>query len=240
MNTVFGFNGMNLRTIDLDGQPWFVAADACRILGLSMYAGTQQHLSRLVSDERRVVRRTGGSTPTDETRGGLVWNRGEYVATLISESGLYKLIMRSDKPDARAFQDWVTREVLPSIRKSGSYALAEGQQMPLPADVASAFVAMEERIKAHIDAKFGELLTPSWIDRQGKDHRLADMTDEHLRNARKFADPYMLAAIEAELRTRRAAAAAKLAEKKAKVEKEAARIRAAAEKKAKALLATIS
>ena len=46
-------------------------------------------------------------------------------ASLVSESGLYKLIMRSDKPEARKFQDWVTREVLPAIRKDGAYIMGE-------------------------------------------------------------------------------------------------------------------
>ena len=57
---------------------------------------------------------------------------------IISESGLYKLIMRSDKPQAREFQDWVTKEVLPSIRKTGSYSLQPGQAMPLPTSMADA------------------------------------------------------------------------------------------------------
>lgn len=51
--------------------------------------------------------------------------RGVPSLSLISESGFYKLIMRSDKPDARKFQDWVTREVLPSIRKDGGYILGQ-------------------------------------------------------------------------------------------------------------------
>jgi prophage antirepressor-like protein len=56
------------------------------------------------------------------------------TVSIISESGLYKLIMRSDKAEAREFQNWVTKEVLPSIRQTGCYALEQGQEMPLPAN----------------------------------------------------------------------------------------------------------
>lgn len=69
------------------------------------------------------------------------------MLTVISESGLYKLIMRSDKPQAKPFQDWVTREVLPSIRKTGSYELPKGEVMPLPVDFAD---ALEQHAKTLI------------------------------------------------------------------------------------------
>lgn len=61
----------------------------------------------------------------------------------LSEAGLYKLIMTSDAPGAGVFQDWVTREVLPSIRKTGTYSLAAGQEMPLPADFMTAMREMK-------------------------------------------------------------------------------------------------
>lgn len=68
-------------------------------------------------------------------------NTNASSLTAISESGLYKLIMRSDKDEAVTFQNWVTREVLPSIRKTGKYALADHgrEAMPLPIDIAEAF-----------------------------------------------------------------------------------------------------
>lgn len=56
---------------------------------------------------------------------GLITGKGMAQVTLLSESGLYKFILRSDKPQARPFQDWVTREVLPSVRKTGGYILGE-------------------------------------------------------------------------------------------------------------------
>jgi prophage antirepressor-like protein len=108
-----------VRVIQIDNEPWFVAADVCRCLGMPFGYGsgsTGQYLGRLAADEKRTVRRSSGgefSTLFSDTRSPAI--------TLISESGLYKLILRSSKPEARQFQDWVTREVLPSIRKVGVY-----------------------------------------------------------------------------------------------------------------------
>lgn len=90
--------GGNLRTIELDGEPWFVAADVCRILGLAVWKGkakTGSACKNLGPDEKGVAR--------IDTLGG------PQRLTIVSESGLYKLIMRSDKDTARPFQDWVKR-----------------------------------------------------------------------------------------------------------------------------------
>ncbi|MDC8754848.1 BRO family protein [Erythrobacter sp. sf7] len=103
----------NLRTIELDGEPWFHAADVCRCLGLDVRRGVYMYTNRLHEDEKQLVTRSqiAGSL------GDSPWpHRG---ATVLSESGLYKLILRSDKDTARPFQDWVTKEVLPAIRKTG-------------------------------------------------------------------------------------------------------------------------
>ncbi|WP_052093237.1 BRO family protein [Hoeflea phototrophica] len=95
-----------IRVVTLDGNPWFVAADVCRALGLTTYGGATRHMRNLNQNE------VGNAQLS--TKGG------KPNAT-VSESGLYKLIMRSDKPEAKAFQDWVTRDVLPAIRKDGGY-----------------------------------------------------------------------------------------------------------------------
>lgn len=90
----FQFGLMDLRVLDLDGQPWFVASDVCRALGYNVKSdgsvNTTQALKALAPDEV-------STTPV----------RGSVVGHVVSESGLYKLVMRSNKPDARAFQDWV-------------------------------------------------------------------------------------------------------------------------------------
>lgn len=98
--------------VELDGNPWFVAADVCRSLGLKANPSNgsfNNHYGRLAADEKTLYGPTGFSSRL----------------MLLSESGLYKLIMRSDKPQAREFQDWVTREVLPAIRKDGMYLAGE-------------------------------------------------------------------------------------------------------------------
>lgn len=104
---------MTVRTVQIDGNPWFVAADVCRCLGLDYEKhGTGHYLARLLQDETNTLRLVVGK-------------RGNPNVRVVSESGLYKLVLRSDKPEARAFQDWVTRVVLPAIRKDGGYVMGE-------------------------------------------------------------------------------------------------------------------
>lgn len=114
----FDFAGLELRVIMHLAEPWFVALDACKALGLATDKGFGKHAHGIADSERRLT--TMGAVDPHLTRGA---NRGGprpgTKITLLSESGLYKLIMRSDKPEARKFQDWVTREVLPSIRLAG-------------------------------------------------------------------------------------------------------------------------
>lgn len=81
----------------IDGEPWFVAADTCRGFGLDLRSGTGPHLNKLGKSERRAV-------PPNLLRG-----KGGNQATLITESGLYKLVMRSDKPEAKDFQPLALR-----------------------------------------------------------------------------------------------------------------------------------
>lgn len=102
---------MDVRVVQIDGAPWFAAADACRALGFQINQGAHRYVAKLADDEkgRRPIAGVGGPQQT--------W--------VISESGLYKLIMRSDKSVARRCQDWVTRDVLPAIRKDGAYVAGE-------------------------------------------------------------------------------------------------------------------
>jgi prophage antirepressor-like protein len=106
-----------IRAVEIDGNPWFVAADVCKALGLAHHAknGFARHLAKISPDQITTLSNVGVSA---------TW-RGSYSAKLVSESGLYKLIMRSDKPIAAKFQNWVTRDVLPAIRKDGAYVKGE-------------------------------------------------------------------------------------------------------------------
>lgn len=102
----FEFKGASLRALtDEAGEPWFVAKDACDILG-----NDTNHLREALDDDE-----------ITNLRNSEVWNQPGRAPLIISEPGLYKLIMRSRKPEAKEFQRWVTHEVLPSIRKHGAY-----------------------------------------------------------------------------------------------------------------------
>lgn len=93
-----------VRSILIDGDPWFVAADVCKALEIEK---TNRALSRLDDDEKGAH---SVSTPG-----------GRQRMSIISESGLYSLILGSRKPEAKAFKRWITHEVIPSIRKHGAY-----------------------------------------------------------------------------------------------------------------------
>ena len=95
--------GVSVRVIMRDGAPWFIAADACKILGVD-----RTSLERLDDDEKGV--------DSIHTPGG------DQRATILSEPGLYSLILGSRKPEAKAFKRWVTHEVIPAIRRTGSYS----------------------------------------------------------------------------------------------------------------------
>lgn len=102
----FDFKGAALRTLtDEAGEPWFVAKDVCDVLELS---NVGQALARLDDDEKSSITLNDG-TPGNPNR------------AIVSESGLYALVLASRKPEAHEFKRWVTHEVLPQIRKTGGY-----------------------------------------------------------------------------------------------------------------------
>jgi prophage antirepressor-like protein len=94
----------NLTVVEIDGQVWFVANEVCALLDIK---NPRDAVSRLDEDEKRL-----SALPTSS---------GNQKLNLISESGLYTLVFKSNKPSAKAFQKWVTKEVIPAIRKTGSY-----------------------------------------------------------------------------------------------------------------------
>lgn len=98
---VFTYQSSEIRTVELNGEPWFVLKDVCEVLGIANPTAVAE---RLDDDER---------AKSDLGRQGAGW--------VINESGLYNVILRSDKPEAKPFRKWVTGTVLPSIRKHGAY-----------------------------------------------------------------------------------------------------------------------
>ncbi len=109
MNAIatFDFEDVPVRTVEIDGEPWFIGKDVCRCLGI---ANHNDALARLADDERR-----NGVGTTDPVR-------DDKLAVAVNEPGVYRLIFSSTKPEAERFRRWVFHEVLPSIRRTGRYA----------------------------------------------------------------------------------------------------------------------
>ncbi len=106
---VFNYKRNQVRTVELNNEPWFVLKDVCAVLELG---SAHKVADRLDEDERNQIPLTDAIGRKQET-------------TIISESGLYNVILRSDKPEAKPFRKWVTAEVLPSIRKTGGYMIPQ-------------------------------------------------------------------------------------------------------------------
>ena len=101
----YEFEGVAVRVLEQDQQPWFVLSDVANVLGI---ANARDAAMRVPEDEKGVA--------TADTLGG------PQKLTIISEPGLYRMIFQSRKPSAERFKSWVVREVLPAIRKTGRYA----------------------------------------------------------------------------------------------------------------------
>ena len=124
----FSFENFPVRAINRNGEIWFVAADVCAAIDL----GTEQ-IRRLDDDEKDLhLTQTPG---------------GKQEMSIINESGLYALILRSRKPEAKRFRKWVTSEVLPAIRKTGAYSLTitKAQQGELSTLIAERFPSGKDR-----------------------------------------------------------------------------------------------
>lgn len=104
---IYIYSGEQLRTIQREDGLWWVLRDVCRVLGISNHKMVAQ---RLDEDEVSLADLIDAMGRTQKT-------------TIINEPGLYAVILRSDKPEAKDFRRWVTHEVLPSIRKSGVYGV---------------------------------------------------------------------------------------------------------------------
>ena len=120
-----------VRIVEKGGEPWFVAKDVCDILALG---NPRSSIALLDEDERGVH---SMDTPS-----------GKQEMGIISEAGLYSLILRSRKPEAKAFKRWVTHEVLPSIRKTGAYLSPGMSNEQVKALVATLEEEMYRRIQA--------------------------------------------------------------------------------------------
>ena len=115
----FSFENFTVRAINRDGEIWFVAADVCAVLDIK---NTSDALKNLDDDECLTL---------DIGEGQKIGRGGAQKFNIINESGLYALILRSRKPEAKRFRKWVTSEVLPAIRKNGAYIHAPAMRPAL-------------------------------------------------------------------------------------------------------------
>ncbi|WP_082597178.1 Bro-N domain-containing protein [Pseudovibrio sp. POLY-S9] len=114
--TIFDFDDdYSVRTIAIEGLIWFLAKDVCAVLGFQNPSDATKYLDQ---DERTLITNPSG--------------RGGCQVTAVSESGLYSLIFKSRKPAAKTFKKWVTSEVLPALRRTGTYSMGPVSTAPLP------------------------------------------------------------------------------------------------------------
>lgn len=153
---VFQYADRQVRTVAVDGEVWFVLADICGVLGVANVGNVAARLDE--ADIRQ----------TDISSGGQ--RRG---VTIVSESGMYEVVIRSDKPEARRFRWWVTHEVIPAIRRTGTYAVETPEQL-----MARAVVQAQEII-ARKDEQIAALapMAEAWeeIADAGTDYAVRDV-----------------------------------------------------------------
>lgn len=153
---VFEYAGQRVRTVLVDGEPWFVAADVARVLG---YSATEAMTRSMDADEKGMQNL--------QTPGGV------QSVTVISEPGLYEAIFRSRIPAAQDFKRWVKHEVLPQIRRTGQFRQTEVEHA-LPTTYADALRQLAAQVearealeaKAIVDAPKVEAFN-RWMDADG-------------------------------------------------------------------------
>lgn len=155
---IFPVTGQAVRTVSIDGEPWFVAYDVTAILG---YANGPDAVARHVSPSQM---------SSVAIRDGIAGNPNR---TILREAGVYRLVMRSNRPEAIAFQDWLAEDVIPSIRKTGSYSAAPMTEL----EMARNYVAALQR-EQELTAQVAELAPAAhaWnvLGTAGDDYDVAD------------------------------------------------------------------
>ncbi len=143
----FDFEGNTVRCLHRAGESWFVLADACRALEIG---NSRMAADRLDDDERVKFDLGNGVTIADGAKiNDLGDGVGNNEAWIINESGLWSLVLTSRKPAAKRFKKWITSEVIPALRKTGSYRMpgAEPAVTPLDLDAVKAWVGLAEKVK---------------------------------------------------------------------------------------------
>jgi prophage antirepressor-like protein len=138
MNELKTFNNPDfgeVRTLNIGGEPWFIAVDVCKALDIG---NVSMAISRLDDDERNTVSLTEGIP-------------GNPNKTIINEPGLYALVLSSRKPEAKKFKRWITHEVIPSIRKTGGYIA--GQETLSPEELMAKALLVAQKTIAEKEAE---------------------------------------------------------------------------------------
>lgn len=129
--SIFNYGDTAVRTVLVDGEPWFVLADLCRVLEIANVGNVAARLDEVNVRQADVQN-----------------SRGQMRQTLIvSEAGMYEVVIRSDKPEAAAFRRWITQEVLPQIRRTGAYNPLAAPELVSRADLARMVLESEEEKK---------------------------------------------------------------------------------------------
>lgn len=144
--TIFKYEESKLvRTMNVSGEPWFVLKDVCDVLGLSTPARVAERLDSDEVSQAHLIDSMGRS----------------QEMTIISESSLYNVILRSDKPEAKPFRKWVTSVVLRSIRKNGGY-IARQEELS-PQELMAKALLVAQKTLTDRDARINELTAQNQI-----------------------------------------------------------------------------
>lgn len=147
----FDYDDKQIRVLtdEVSGEPLWVAKDVCDVLDLK---DVNRSVSKLDDDEKLILK----ILASGQTRN----------MVCINESGLYSLILRSNKPEAKTFKRWITHEVLPSIRKTGSYSVSGGSEFTAVLSMMSQQNEMITGTLSNISLMMGEMLTEQRLMRQ--------------------------------------------------------------------------
>lgn len=154
-NAMFG----NVRIILQDNDPWFVAKDVCDCLEIN---NSRQALSRLDDDEKNSVILNDGTA-------------GNPEKSIVNEYGLYSLVLSSRKPEAKEFKRWITHDVLPALRRTGSYYLNIPQTLPEALRAYADEVEQHNKTKALVEAQRPKVLFADAVSTSDTDILVGDL-----------------------------------------------------------------
>lgn len=137
----FQYGDAAVRTVLIDGEPWFVLVDLCAVLGISEVSIVRRRLDDALCQTHPIADKLGR----------------RQTATIVNEPGMYEVVIRSDKPEAVKFRRWITSEVLPAIRKTGGYSTAAATPALTGPELLAHAVLEAQQMLAQKDERIAEL-----------------------------------------------------------------------------------